>query len=111
VPLTGSAAGRPVLLRVTARDLALRFAWSTDGAEWRDIGPAFDETKLSDEFCTTGEFTGAFVGICCQDLARREALAWFDWFEILFQNTARRRCEACGVKNRETDTSSALSAL
>ena len=36
---------------------------------------------------------------------------WLVNFMILFQNSARRRCEACGVKNRETDTTSALSAL
>lgn len=85
-----------VRLKVEARNLRLQFSWKADGdaedsraggreapatGAWAPIGPAFDETRLSDEFCTTGEFTGAFVGLCCQDLAKRAAVAWFDWFD------------------------------
>jgi xylan 1,4-beta-xylosidase len=70
-----------VHLRVVAREFRLGFSWSPDGADWRDIGPTFDETHLSDEYCTTGEFTGAFVGLTVQDLSRRQAWAWFDYFD------------------------------
>jgi len=70
-----------VHLKVVARALRLQFSWSLDGENWNRIGPDFDETHLSDEYCTTGEFTGAFVGLTAQDLARREAWAWFDWFD------------------------------
>jgi len=71
----------PVRLRVEARGLGLRFSWALDEGDWSSIGPVFDETKLSDEYCKTGEFTGAFVGLTAQDLSRRQAWAWFDWFD------------------------------
>jgi xylan 1,4-beta-xylosidase len=69
-----------VRLRVQARDLKLNFSWAFDEGAWQAVGPGFDETKLSDEYCKTGEFTGAFVGLAAQDLSRRQAWAWFDWF-------------------------------
>jgi len=84
VALPSSAPGTEppaVRLRVEARGLELRFSWALDHTEWKPLGPAFDETTLSDEYCKTGEFTGAFVGIAAQDLSRRQAWAWFDWFD------------------------------
>lgn len=76
-----SGAPRPVRFKVEARDLLLKFFWASDGGDWNAIGPSFDETMLSDEYCKTGEFTGAFVGLTAQDLAKRQAWAWFDYFE------------------------------
>lgn len=71
-------AGTPIWLRVTVRIHALQFAYATDGDNWADIGPVFDATKLSDEYCDG--FTGAMVGICAQDLSKREKCADFDYF-------------------------------
>jgi len=70
-----------VRLKVEARGLQLRFFWALDESGWTPIGPDFEETTLSDEYCKTGEFTGAFVGLTAQDLSRRQAWAWFDWFD------------------------------
>lgn len=70
-----------VYLRVTICDKKMQFYYSRDGCGWVLIGPAFDASKLSDEYCKTGEFTGAFAGICVQDLYRREKYADFDYFE------------------------------
>ena len=36
-------------------------------AHWFPPGPVFDVSVLSDEYCTTGEFTGSFVGLICVD--------------------------------------------
>lgn len=59
----------------------LRFYYSSDEKSWLPIGPILDASTLSDEFCVEGRFTGAFVGICCQDLSGMSKNADFDWFE------------------------------
>ena len=59
----------------------LQFSYSLDGGDWTDIGPALDSTILSDEYGSDGRFTGAFVGICAQDLAGTRKHADFDYFE------------------------------
>ncbi len=48
---------------------------------WQPIGPAWDTTQFSDEYCAYGEFTGTFAGLCCVDSNRRTAYADFDWLE------------------------------
>lgn len=40
-----------------------------------------DASILSDEACNEGWFTGAMVGICCQDLTGFGTYADFDYFE------------------------------
>ena len=59
----------------------LRFSYSRDGEEWSPIGGTHDASRLSDEYCREGRFTGAFVGLCCQDLAGGRQPADFDYFE------------------------------
>jgi xylan 1,4-beta-xylosidase len=59
----------------------LYLSYSLDGKQWHKIDEAFDITTLSDEFCKEGRFTGAFVGICAQDISGRRAIADFDYFE------------------------------
>lgn len=59
----------------------LRFSWSADNEVWQQIGPALDAGTLSDEHVRGWGFTGAFVGVCCQDLSGRAIHADFDWFE------------------------------
>jgi xylan 1,4-beta-xylosidase len=48
------------------------------GEERRLVGPEFDVTNLSDDF--TYGFTGAFVGVCAQDLRDHRKTADFQWF-------------------------------
>ena len=55
--------------------------WSYDGAAYQKIGPEFDTTKFSDEYCKYGEFTGTMVGITCVDRMFRSHCADFDFFE------------------------------
>ena len=75
--------GKSVYLRLTIRDRESRFSWSYDGVTYRDIGPNYDTSKLSDEYCGYGEFTGAMAGIFCVDRMFHRKCADFDFFEYL----------------------------
>lgn len=70
-------------LRATVARNTLAFAWSANGEQWHTIGDFLDYSVLSDE-AGKGEganFTGAFVGMCCQDLIGGSAPADFHYFE------------------------------
>jgi xylan 1,4-beta-xylosidase len=69
-----------VYLKVTFDYATLQFAYSRDGTTWHNIGPACDATKLSDDYGPES-FTGAFIGLCVQDLSGDRKPADFDWFE------------------------------
>ena len=74
----------PVYLRVKVDYDKLRFFYSEDGKNWNFTGVILDASTLSDEFDKGGgdaHFTGAFVGICCQDLSGAGKPADFDYFE------------------------------
>jgi xylan 1,4-beta-xylosidase len=77
------AANVPVHLRVEVDYERLRFAYCTEGGEWQWLPEQFDASILSDEAgpVTAPNFTGAFVGMCCQDLAGTGQPADFDHFE------------------------------
>ena len=74
-------------LRVNVDYERLQFAYSSDGHHWTDLGPVLDASTLSDEFCQEGQYTGAFVGLCCQDLSGRRKPADFDFFEYRERET------------------------
>ncbi len=60
----------------------LRFAYRVVGKDWVTIAIDLDYSILSDE-AGAGEhanFTGAFVGLCCQDLGGTNHPADFDYF-------------------------------
>jgi xylan 1,4-beta-xylosidase len=59
----------------------LQFFYSSDAKSWHRIGPGLDCSTLSDEYCKEGRFTGAFVGVCAQDLSGNRLHADFDYFE------------------------------
>ena len=69
-------------LRVVIDHDRLRFSASADGRQWHLIGPVLDSTKLSDDYGQGFHFTGAFVGVCAQDLGGTRATADFDYFEM-----------------------------
>ncbi len=70
-------------LRAEIVDAALQFSASRDGATWQNIGPALDASKLSDDYGQGLHFTGAFVGLCAQDLGGTGASADFSHFELI----------------------------
>lgn len=77
--------GRPVGLRVEVDYDRMHFAYRIEGAdaEWRWIPQQFDASILSDEATVPGfpNFTGAFVGMACQDMGGAAKHADFDFFE------------------------------
>lgn len=75
--------GHSVFLRLNIRGRESRFSWSCDGEAYRNIGPIYDTSKLSDEYCQYGEFTGAMVGLFCEDRMFHRKCADFDFFEYL----------------------------
>ena len=77
------AGGCPIELRVEVDYERLRFAYRVPEGTWEWIPQQFDASILSDEASAPGmpNFTGAFVGMACQDLAGTAMPADFDWFE------------------------------
>jgi xylan 1,4-beta-xylosidase len=74
--------GLPVELRVEIDYERLYFAYRLQDREWRWFPGPLDASILSDEAGPPGNpnFTGAFVGMCCQDLAGTRRPADFDYF-------------------------------
>jgi xylan 1,4-beta-xylosidase len=75
--------GVPIELRVEVDYERLLFAWRLGSGPWHWLPQLFDASILSDEATAPGlpNFTGAFVGLACQDLAGTAKPADFDWFE------------------------------
>lgn len=65
-----------------------QFQWATDGSEYQNIGPTFDTSEFSDEYCKYGEFTGAMVGIACVDGMFHRKCADFDYFDYQADETS-----------------------
>ena len=75
----------PVWLRVRLHGRQTRFSWTADGESYTDIGPVFDLSTLSDEYCKYGEFTGTFAGMACEDLMYHAQTADFGEFRFDMQ--------------------------
>jgi xylan 1,4-beta-xylosidase len=75
--------GVPVDLRVEVDDDRLYFGYRLDGGAWQWLPQQFDASILSDEASAPGQpnFTGAFVGMACQDMSGSGLHADFDYFE------------------------------
>ncbi|WP_453991372.1 glycoside hydrolase family 43 protein [Bacillus nitroreducens] len=66
----------------------LQYYYSKDGETWNPIGPVLDASKISDDYVEykvegillDQGFTGAFIGICVQDLSGERKHADFDYF-------------------------------
>ena len=74
--------GQPIGLRVEVDGARLLFAWRVAGGPWQRLPEEFDASILSDEATVVGapNFTGAFVGMACQDMAGTAAPADFRFF-------------------------------
>jgi xylan 1,4-beta-xylosidase len=75
--------GSPVELRAQIEGASLRFSYQIGDGSWQDIDPVFDASILSDEAALPGtpNFTGAFVGMACHDVAGTRIPADFDYFD------------------------------
>jgi len=85
-PIHGSeiqvpAAVEYVHLQVQVREHSYQFYYSFDQKEWHEIPVAFESYKLSDDYVRGGGFfTGAFIGMHCQDTSGMNKPADFDYF-------------------------------
>jgi len=76
----------PVFLKASLNGADLQFYFGVKENEWHKIGPVLNAGILSDDYIRDGgpryrpAFTGAFVGLCCQDLSGNKIPAYFDWF-------------------------------
>lgn len=69
-------------LKMETRNAMTRFYYGYSEKGWQEIGPLINASFLSDEACGEGWFTGAMIGICCQDMTGVGRYADFDWFEV-----------------------------
>ena len=67
-------------LRLTVKNRVGEFSYAKEDKQWKAIPYKFDVSILSDEYATPMGFTGAFVGMSCQDLMDRTAYADFHYF-------------------------------
>jgi xylan 1,4-beta-xylosidase len=82
-PPVSIPSGADVHLRVEVDFERLLFAYRLDGGDWTWLPQQFDASVLSDEATAPGlpNFTGAFVGMACQDMSGAALHADFDYFE------------------------------
>ncbi len=73
----------PVWLRAEVDHQVLVFSFSLDGSNWNKLPVVLDQSLISDE-AGKGEgasFTGAFIGLACQDISGQDCPADFEYFE------------------------------
>ncbi len=77
-----SIPGGPITLRAEIDDERLLFAYRVGDGAWQRLPEVFDASILSDEAQAPGtpNFTGAFVGMACQDMAGTANPADFRYF-------------------------------
>lgn len=77
-----------IYLKVEVRKAQLQFFYSLDDKDYHKIGDILDASTLSDDYAyeLNHSFTGAFVGLCCQDLEFSGHHADFDYFSYIEQN-------------------------
>ena len=77
--------GKPVHLRAEVDYERLHFAYRVEGVDhdWRWLPEMFDASILSDECSAPGQpnFTGAFIGLACEDMSGTAKPADFDFFQ------------------------------
>jgi xylan 1,4-beta-xylosidase len=73
----------PVQLKVDWGGGKVQFFYAITGGDWQKAGPCLDGSILSDDYVQDADqryraaFTGAFVGVCCQDLSGHGGMATF----------------------------------
>lgn len=71
-----------LILKLEIIENNVQFYYGYDENEMQKTGPLINAGFLSDEACDEGWFTGAMIGICCQDLSGFGKHADFDYFEV-----------------------------
>ncbi len=73
--------GKTVYLKAEVRECDVTFFVSQDGISYTQVGDVLDMRNLSDERVDGNGFTGAMVGVSCQDLHGDGVQADFDWLD------------------------------
>jgi xylan 1,4-beta-xylosidase len=100
VPIVPNA---PIELCVEVDYERLRFGFRVGDEGWTWIPQQFDASILSDEATAPGlpNFTGAFVGVACQDMSGAGCPADFDWFEYVERPYQADPVETTHTEKRE----------
>jgi len=85
-----------IYLRAEVNYDHLQFFYGKTDGDWTKIGPILDASILSDEHIAGWAFTGAFVGLACQDLTGRGLPADFEFFDYAETEPATTRGLATG---------------
>ena len=76
-----------IQLKLKWKGKDLQFYYALANETWQKIGSPLDGSILSDDYVRDEKnryrpaFTGAFVGMCCQDLSGQKQYADFEWWE------------------------------
>jgi len=70
----------PIYLKVVVDYSDLQFYYAIEKDLWMPIGKTYNASTLSDDATVGSAFTGAFVGMTCQDLTGLRHHADFDYF-------------------------------
>ncbi|MGG1515364.1 glycoside hydrolase family 43 protein [Paenibacillus oryzisoli] len=73
--------GERVHLKATMKVERIQFSYSLDGSNWLPIGPDLYSGNLADSYRGKLSFTGAFAGLCAQDLRGTRLHADFDYWD------------------------------
>lgn len=77
---------KPVYLKVEFNKAEIQYYYAVEKETWIKLGPVLDGSILSDDYVQESEqgyrpcFTGAFVGMACQDLSGQSKPARFSFF-------------------------------
>jgi xylan 1,4-beta-xylosidase len=72
-----------VWLKMEGHFETVTFLYSLDGVSYKQYGKDCDALRISDEHIDTTAFTGAFIGICVQDMSGFSKYADFEYFEYI----------------------------
>lgn len=73
-----------IYLKVEVNYSELRFFYAVEKDQWNPIGKVYDASVLSDDaIIGSSAFTGAFVGVTCQDISGVNKHADFDYFSYV----------------------------
>jgi xylan 1,4-beta-xylosidase len=70
-----------IYLKLTVRNRYGEFFYAKEDLVWQPIPYRIDVSTLSDEYATPLGFTGAFIGMSCQDMNDSSAYADFHYFK------------------------------
>lgn len=72
---------KKIYLKIEGNYDAVKFSYSFDGVNFEHYGEPCDALRISDEHIKTSAFTGAFIGMCVQDMTGYSHYADFEFFE------------------------------